>query len=59
MQPNKVDYSEAIWVNNTMVIGCSSCDGAKVGCPDAYSDLSHLCGAFDCTPMLGGTIVKT
>lgn len=47
----ETEYTKHIFINGKMVRGCSSCYGLYMKCPDAFSDLAHLCNSFDKTPM--------
>lgn len=46
-------YSNHIIINGEIVRGCSNCYGLFQKCPDAFSEVSHLCNSFDKSPMFG------
>ena len=48
----ETEYTKYIFINGKIVRGCSSCYGLYMKCPDAFSDVAHLCNSFDETPML-------
>ena len=56
--PTYISYTDAIMKDGKMLWGCANSMGVYKRCQEAYSDLAHLCGAFDRREMFSNGITQ-